>query len=112
MRGDLGEETVLADELQVLELQRADAFFECAKARVVLFDQVQKIEDFGHQLPFGVAEGCAIDPKNGELLKAMQQAMMAIYQDGTYRQILTKWNLLDGEIPASQIVVTPSPSTS
>jgi len=58
------------------------------------------------------AEGIGIDPKNGELLKAMQQAMMAIYQDGTYRQILTKWNLLDGEIPASQIVVTPSPSTS
>src|SRR6266446_675613 len=56
------------------------------------------------------AEGIGIDPKNGELLKAMQQAMMAIYQDGTYRQILTKWNLLDGEIPASQIVVTPSPS--
>jgi polar amino acid transport system substrate-binding protein len=58
------------------------------------------------------AEGIGIDPKNGELLKAMQQAMMAIYQDGTYRQILTKWNLLDGEIPASQIVVTPTPSTS
>jgi polar amino acid transport system substrate-binding protein len=57
-------------------------------------------------------EGIAIDPKNGELLKAMQQAMMAIYQDGTYRTILTRWNLLDGEIPASQIVVTPSPSTS
>ncbi len=57
-------------------------------------------------------EGIAIDPKNGELLKAMQQAMMAIYQDGTYRGILTKWNLLDGEIPASQIVVTPSPSSS
>src|ERR1700694_5799026 len=57
-------------------------------------------------------EGIAIDPKNGERLKAMQQAMMAIYQDGTYRQILTKWNLLDGEIPASQIVVTPSPSSS
>jgi polar amino acid transport system substrate-binding protein len=58
------------------------------------------------------AEGIAMDPKNGELLKAMQQAMMAIYQDGTYRQILTKWNLLDGEIPASQIVVTPSPTNS
>ena len=39
-------------------------------------------------------EGIAIDPKNGELLKAIQQAMMAIYQDGSYRQILTKWNLL------------------
>jgi len=58
------------------------------------------------------AEGIAMDPKNGELLKAMQQAMMAIYQDGTYRQILTKWNLLDGEIPASQIVVNPSPTNS
>jgi len=58
------------------------------------------------------AEGIAIDPKNGELLKAMQQAMMSIYEDGTYRQILTKWNLLDGEIPASQIVVTPSPTNS
>lgn len=57
-------------------------------------------------------EGIAIDPKNGDLLKAVQQAMMAIYLDGTYRQILTKWNLLDGEIPASQIVVNPSPTTS
>jgi polar amino acid transport system substrate-binding protein len=57
-------------------------------------------------------EGIAVDPKNGELLRAMQQAMMAIYQDGTYRQILTAWNLLDGEIPVSQIVVNSSPTTS
>src|SRR5256886_1897132 len=57
-------------------------------------------------------EGIAIDPKNGDVLKAVQQAMLAIYQDGSYRQILTKWNLLDGEIPASQIVVNPSPTTS
>jgi polar amino acid transport system substrate-binding protein len=55
-------------------------------------------------------EGIAVDPKNGELLKAIQKAMLAIYQDGSYRQILTKWNLVDGEIPASQIVVNPSPS--
>jgi polar amino acid transport system substrate-binding protein len=59
-----------------------------------------------------IPEGIAIDPKNGELVKAVQQAMLAIYQDGTYRQILTKWNLLDGEIPASQIVVNPSPTHS
>jgi polar amino acid transport system substrate-binding protein len=58
------------------------------------------------------AEGIAIDPKNGDLLKAVQQAMLAIYQDGSYRQILTKWNQLDGEIPASQILVNPSPTTS
>lgn len=57
-------------------------------------------------------EGVAIDPKNGDLLHAVQQAMMAIYKDGSYRQILTRWNLLDGEIPASEIVVNPSPTTS
>lgn len=63
--------------------------------------------------PFKTApEGVAIDPKNGDLLHAIQQAMMSIYKDGTYRQILTKWNLLDGEIPASEIVVNPSPTTS
>jgi polar amino acid transport system substrate-binding protein len=56
-------------------------------------------------------EGIAIDPKNGELVRAVQQAMLAIYRDGSYRQILTKWNLLDGEIPASQILVNPSPSS-
>lgn len=58
------------------------------------------------------SEGIAIDPKNGDLLKAVQQAMLAIYEDGSYRQILSKWNLLDGEIPAADIVVNPSPSTS
>jgi len=63
--------------------------------------------------PFKInGEGIAIDPKNGELLKAVQQAMMAIYRDGSYRQILNKWNLLEGEIPASGIVINPSPTTS
>jgi len=57
-------------------------------------------------------EGIAIDPKNGALLQAVQQAMMAIYNDGTYLQILTSWNLTDGEIPQSEIVVSPSPASS
>jgi polar amino acid transport system substrate-binding protein len=56
-------------------------------------------------------EGIAVDPKNGELLAAVQQAVLAIYRDGSYRQILTKWNLVDGEIPVSQILVNPSPVT-
>lgn len=59
-----------------------------------------------------VPEGIAVDPKNGDLLTAVQQAMLAIVKDGTYRQILMRWNLLDGEVPASAIVVNPSPSTS
>ncbi len=55
-------------------------------------------------------EGIAVDPKNTDLLKAIQQAMVAIYIDGTYHKLLVKWNLLDGEIPAAGIVVSPSPS--
>jgi polar amino acid transport system substrate-binding protein len=57
-------------------------------------------------------EGIAIDPKNGDLVRAVQQAMMAIYKDGTYQQILTNWNLSDGAIPEGEIVVSPSPGTS
>jgi polar amino acid transport system substrate-binding protein len=55
-------------------------------------------------------EGIAVDPKNTEVLTAIQQAMQAIFADGTYRKLLVKWNLLDGEIPASQIMLSPSPS--
>ena len=63
--------------------------------------------------PFKLSdEGIAIDPKNGDLLKAVQQALVAIYRDGTYTRILSKWNLLDGAIPESEIVVNPSPTTS
>jgi hypothetical protein len=38
--------------------------------------------------------------------------MLSIYRDGSYQQILSRWNLLDGAIPASQIVVNPSPTSS
>jgi polar amino acid transport system substrate-binding protein len=63
--------------------------------------------------PFKVGtEGIAVDPKNSDVLGAIQQAMLGIYEDGTYHQILSKWNLLAEEIPASQIVVSPSPSSS
>ena len=55
---------------------------------------------------------CAVLKANTQLRDALQAALKAVIADGTYDQILTKWNLLDGEIPASQIVVTPSPSTS
>jgi polar amino acid transport system substrate-binding protein len=56
-------------------------------------------------------EGIAIDPKNTDVLTATQQAMLAIFQDGTYHKLLVKWNLLDGEIPASQIKLSPSPGS-
>jgi polar amino acid transport system substrate-binding protein len=56
------------------------------------------------------AEGIAVDPKNTDLLRALQQAMLAIYEEGIYHQLLVKWNLLDDELPASQIVVAPRAS--
>jgi ABC-type amino acid transport substrate-binding protein len=52
-------------------------------------------------------EGIAVDPKNADMLRAIQQAMLAIYEDGSYHQILSKWNLLDDEIPAAQIIQHP-----
>jgi polar amino acid transport system substrate-binding protein len=69
------------------------------------------LEIAGPPVHLGV-EGIAVDPKNGDVLHAIREAMLAIYEDGTYHQILLKWNLLDGEIPASQIIVTPSPSST
>jgi polar amino acid transport system substrate-binding protein len=67
------------------------------------------LEVVGSPLHVGT-EGIAVDPKNSEMLAAIQQAMLGIYGDGTYRSILTRWNLEREEIPASQIVVTGTPS--
>ena len=96
----------------ILKQRGVDATLEDSPVAAYFVKQTpDQLEQAG--APFKtIPEGIAIDPKNGELLKAMQQAMIAIYQDGTYRQILAKWNLLDGEIPASQIVVNPSPTHS
>ncbi len=96
----------------ILKQRGVDATLEDSPVAAYFVKQTpDQLEQAG--APFKtIPEGIAIDPKNGELLKAMQQAMIAIYQDGTYRQILAKWNLLDGEIPASQIIVNPSPTAS
>lgn len=55
-------------------------------------------------------EGIAVDPKRKDMLKAVQEAMQAIFNDGTYQKILTQWNLQDGAIPASGIVVSGNPT--
>ncbi len=96
----------------ILKQHGVDAALDDSPVAAYFVKQTPDQLDLGGP-PFKTApEGVAIDPKNGDLLHAIQQAMMAIYKDGTYRQILTKWNLLDGEIPASEIVVNPSPTTS
>jgi polar amino acid transport system substrate-binding protein len=95
----------------ILKQRGVDAALDDSPVAAYFVKQTPDLLELGGP-PFKTnPEGIAVDPKNGELLRAVQQAMMAIYQDGTYRQILTGWNLLDGEIPASQIVVNSSPAT-
>lgn len=55
-------------------------------------------------------EGIGVDPKRADMLKAVQEAMQAIFADGTYQNILKHWNLLDGAIPASGIIVSGNPT--
>jgi polar amino acid transport system substrate-binding protein len=56
-------------------------------------------------------EGIALAPQNTELIRALQQALLSLYQDGTYHRLLEKWNLLADEIPALDIV-NPSANPS
>jgi hypothetical protein len=37
-------------------------------------------------------------------------ALTACSLPSSHRRLLMKWNLLDGEIPASQVIFTPSPA--
>lgn len=93
-----------------LKQGQADAALDDSPVAAYFVKQTpDQLELAGH--PFKTnPEGIAVDPKNGDLVKALQRAMLAIYQDGSYHLLLTKWNLVDGEIPASQIVATPSPT--
>jgi polar amino acid transport system substrate-binding protein len=54
--------------------------------------------------PYGLAV-----PKNG-LAKAVLAALQQLMQNGTYSQILTKWGLTNGAIPASQVKINGATS--
>lgn len=98
--------------ISVLKQHGVDAALDDSPVAAYFVKQNPDQLDLGGS-PFKLTpEGIAIDPKNGDLLKAVQDAMLAISRDGTYQQILSRWNLLDGEIPASAIVVNPSPTSS
>ncbi len=49
--------------------------------------------------PYGIALGKG----QGEFAAAVQGAMQALIDDGTYAEILEKWNVADGAIPASEV---------
>jgi polar amino acid transport system substrate-binding protein len=68
------------------------------------------LELAGSPLRLGT-EGIAVDSRNREVLAAIQQAMLSLEADGSYRAILRKWSLDALAIPAARVVVTPAPSS-
>lgn len=88
-----------------LQLGMVDAAMDDSPVVAYYIQQKPDAFEMAGPLVQSALEGIAIDRKNAELLKALQEAMLAAYTDGTYRKLLIKWNLLDGEIPVSQIVL-------
>jgi len=99
------------DAVQKLKIGAVDAAMDDSPVAAYYVQQDPNSFDLGGTPVQNAPEGIAVDPKNTDVLKAVQQAMAAIFADGTYRKLLVKWNLLDGEIPASEIILSPSPSS-
>jgi polar amino acid transport system substrate-binding protein len=99
------------DAVLKLKLGAVDAAMDDSPVAAYYVSQDPASFDLGGTPVQNAPEGIAIDPKNTDVLTATQQAMLAIFQDGTYHKLLVKWNLLDGEIPASQIKLSPSPGS-
>lgn len=101
-------------DTEALKLVRAggvDAAIDASPVAAFFVQQVPDAYEVAAPPIQSTAQGIAVNPSNAELLQALQQAMMSLMMDGTYHALLRKWNLLDGEIPASQVVLTPSPSS-
>jgi polar amino acid transport system substrate-binding protein len=97
------------DAVQKLKIGAVDAAMDDSPVAAYYVSQDPASFDLGGTPVQSAPEGIAVDPKNTEVLQAVQQAMLAIFADGTYHKLLVKWNLLDGEIPASQVIQSPSP---
>ena len=98
------------DAVQKLKIGAVDAAMDDSPVAAYYVSQDPNSFDLGGTPVQSAPEGIAVDPNNKEVLQAIQQAMLAIFADGTYHKLLVKWNLLDGEIQASQIIQSPSPS--
>jgi len=96
------------DAVQKLKIGAVDAAMDDSPVAAYYVQQDPNSFDLGGTPVQSAPEGIAVDPKNTEVLQATQQAMLAIFNDGTYHRLLIKWNLLDGEIPVSQVIQSPS----
>jgi polar amino acid transport system substrate-binding protein len=55
--------------------------------------------------PYGIAL-----PKGTQLTQAVQAAVKALIQDGTYGQILNKWGVQSGAITADKVLINAAAS--
>jgi len=102
--------TTDTEALRLVQAGSVDAAIDASPVAAYFVQQMPNAYELAAPPIQSTAQGIAVNPTNEELLKALQQAMVAIMLDGTYHGLLRKWNLLDGEIPASQVILTPSPA--
>ncbi len=102
--------TTDTEALKLVQAGTADAAIDASPVAAYFVQQVPNVYDVAGPPIQTTRQGIAVSPSNAELLKALEQAMTEIMLDGTYRRLLIKWNLLDGEIPASQVIFSPSPA--
>jgi polar amino acid transport system substrate-binding protein len=100
--------TTDTEALKLVQAGTVDAAIDASPVAAYFVQQVPDAYEVASAPIQSTPQGIAVSPTNGELLKALQQAMVALMLDGTYHRLLQKWNLLDGEIPASQVILTPS----
>lgn len=103
--------TTDTEALKLVQAGTVDAAIDASPVAAYFVQQMPEAYGMAAPLIESTPQGIAVSPSNAELLRALQQAMMAIMLDGTYHHLLQKWNLLDGEIPASQVILTPSPAS-
>jgi polar amino acid transport system substrate-binding protein len=102
--------TTDTEALKLVQAGSVDAAIDASPVAAYFVEQAPDAYQVAAPPIQSTAQGIAVNPSNAELLKALQQAMVGLMLDGTYHTLLMKWNLLDGEIPASQVILTPSPA--
>jgi len=103
--------TTDTEALRLVQAGSVEAAIDASPVAAYFVQQMPNAYEIAAPPIQSTAQGIGVNPTNEELLRALQQAMVAIMLDGTYHELLRKWNLLDGEIPASQVILTPSPGS-
>ena len=60
---------------------------------------LEQVGDIYDSAPYGIV----VPKSSGTLPKAVQQAMQKLIDSGTYKEILTNWNVQGGAIPTAQL---------